>query len=164
MQTKDDEIMDLIDTIGQHYRTNLGNRYVRHAFTILPLDTRQWGLIESVTEKAEYHRYQGYHLDELYDRILALAQFVYHARRELQPQLRARLSTYSTGPSPQGTDKVLRDMAVNNFGSNLAILADLANKLYARAVEIDVASARGGRPIYQTIIELEKLGTYLVPN
>ncbi len=164
MQTKDEEIMNLIDTIGQHYRTNLGNRYVRSAFSILPLDNKEWGLIESVTEKAEYHRYQGYHLDELYERIVALARFVYHARKELQPQLRARLSTYSSGPGPLGNDKILRDMAVNNFDSNLSILADLVNKLYARAVELDMEMARGKTPVYKSMRELDELGTYLVPG
>ncbi len=164
MQTKDEEIMDLIDTIGQHYRTNLGNRYVRNAFSVLPLDGKQWGLIESVTEKAEYYRYQGYHLDELYDRVLALARFVYHARKELQPQLRARLSTYSSGPGPSGNDRILRDMAVNNFDSNLSILADLVNKLYSRAVELDMETARGRTPVYKSMRELDELGTYLVPG
>jgi hypothetical protein len=163
MQTKDEEIFNLIDSIGQHYRTNLGNRYVRNAFSVLPLDTKEWGLIESVTEKAEYYRYQGYHADELYDRILALARFIYHGRRELQPQLRARLSTYSSGPGPLGTDKILRDMAVNNFGSNLSILADLVNQLYQRTVQLDQEMAKGKTPVYKTMRALDELGTYLVP-
>ncbi|MFW6293253.1 MAG: hypothetical protein ACOC7V_13140 [Spirochaetota bacterium] len=164
MQTKDEEILSLIDTIGQHYRTNIGNRYVRNAFNVLPLDAKEWAVIESVTEKAEYYRYQGYHLDELYERIVVLARFVYHARRELQPQLRARLSTYSSGPGPLGNDRILRDMAVNNFQSNLSILADLVNKLYSRAVDLDVEMARGKTPVYRSMRELDELGTYLVPS
>lgn len=164
MQTKDEEVMNLIDSIGQHYRTNIGNRYVRNAFNVLSLDQHTWNLIESVTEKAEYYRFQGYHLDELYERILALARFVHHSRRELQPQLRARLSTYSSGPGPLGTDKVLRDMAVNNFGSNLSILADLVNSLYTRTVEIDIASSKGRIPVYKTIAELNEIGSLLVPG
>lgn len=164
MQTKDEEIFNLIDTIGQHYRTNIGNRYVRNAFSILPLDAKEWSLIESVTEKAEYYRFQGYHLDELYDRVLALARFIYHARRELQPQLRARLSTYSSGPGPLGNDRILRDMAVNNFSSNLSIFADLVNKLYSRAVEVDTELARGKMPVYKSMRALDEIGTYLVPS
>ena len=164
MQIKDEEVMNLIDSIGQHYRNNLGNRFVRSAFSVLPLDTKLWGLIESVTEKAEYYRYQGYHLDELYDRIIALARFVYHARRELQPQLRARLSTYSSGPGPSGNDRILRDMAVNNLESNLSILADLVNQLYTRVVELDVQKAIGREPVYKSVRELDELGTFLVPR
>ena len=164
MQTKDEEIFDLIDTIGQHYRANLGNRYVRNAFSVLPLDAKEWSLIESVTEKAEYYRFQGYHMDELYDRILVLGRFVYHARRDLQPQLRSRLSTYSSGPGPLGNDRILRDMAVNNFASNLSIFADLVNKLYSRAVDVDMEMARGKTPVFKTMRGLEDIGTYLVPG
>lgn len=163
-QTKDEQVLSLIESIGQHFRTNLGNRYVRNAFSVLPLDAKDWSLIESVTEKPEYYHYQGYHLDELYERILSLARFVFHARRELQPQLRARLSTYSSGPGPLGNDKVLRDMAVNNFGANLSILADLVNELYERVVQLDDASSRGKKPVYATMRELDDIGGYLVPT
>lgn len=162
MQTKDEEIMNLIESIGRHYRTNLGNRFVRSAFRVLPLDQQDWNLIESVTEKSTHYQLQGYHLDELYERVLALSRFVYHARRELQPQLRARLSTYAAGPSPSGNDRILRDMAVNNFGPNLAILADLVNSLYTRAVELDTAESRGRMPLYKTMPGLAEIGSLLV--
>jgi hypothetical protein len=164
MQTKDKEILELIEAIGEHYRTNLGNRFIRNEFSILPIDAHVWALIESVTEKSQYYSLQGYHLDELYDRILALAQFVYHARRELQPQLRARLTARSKGPGPGGNERILRDMAVNNFAPNLAILADMVNKLYTRAVEVDMETHRHGIPVYKNYRGLDQIGAYLVPT
>ena len=164
MQTKDKVILELIDTIGEHYRTNLGNRFIRNEFSVLPMDTAVWSLIESVTEKAQYYALQGYHLDELYDRVLALAQFVYHARRELQPQLRARLSARPKGPGPGGNERILRDMAVNNFAPNLAILADMVNKLYTRVVEVDMEMHRHRTPIYKNYKGLDHIGSYLVPG
>jgi len=164
MQVKDTDIMAIIDSIGVHYRSNIGNRYIRAAFRILPIDQRVWNTIESVTEKADYYTIQGYHFDELYDRILSLALFVYHARRELQPQLRMMLSGSSSAPLPKGNERVLRDMAVNNFASNLSILADLISKLYARTVELDEEAARGRRPVHMTIKGLEEIGQYLVPQ
>jgi hypothetical protein len=162
MQTKDEQIMNLIDTIGQHYRQNLGNRYVRNSFSILPLDARDWDLIESVTEKANYYQHQGYHFDELYERVLALGRFVYHARRELKPQLRARLGLGSQGPAPVGNERLLRDMAVNNFGANLSILADMVNELYTLVVSLDNKSARGRKPVHESYGELSQIGSYLV--
>lgn len=163
MQIKDGEVMSIIDSIGAHYRTNIGNRYIRGAFKVLPMDSSAWNAIESVTEKSDYYELQGYHFDELYERILALAQFVYHARRELQPQLRMMLSGSSSGGVPTGNERILRDMAVNNFASNLAILADLVNKLYTRTVELDMEANRHGRPVYKTIRGLDEIGQYLVP-
>jgi hypothetical protein len=164
MQTKDKVILELIDTIGEHYRTNLGNRFIRNEFTVLPIDAAVWSLIESVTEKAQYYTLQGYHLDELYDRVLALAQFVYHARRELQPQLRARLTARTKGPAPGGNERILRDMAVNNFAPNLSILADMVNKLYTRVVEVDMEMHRHKTPVYKNYSGLDRIGAYLVPS
>ena len=163
MQVKDGEIMSLIDSIGAHYRINIGNRYIRGAFRVLSIDDHTWSAIESVTEKAEYYALQGYHFDELYERILSLALFVYHARRELQPQLRMMLSGSYSGPLPSGNERVLRDMAVNNFASNLSILADLVNKFYTRTVELDEQAHRGERPIHATFKGLDDIGHYLVP-
>ena len=164
MQVKDEEVMSLIDTIGEHYRTNIGNRFVRSAFRILPLDQTAWNLIESITEKSEYYRLQGYHYDELYDRIISLGEFVYHSRSQLQPQLRSLLGGYSSSPNPSPNEKILRDMAVNNFASNLAILADLVNKLYTRVVELDMEEHKHRKPVYLGIPKLSEIGRYLVPG
>ena len=164
MQIKDGEVMSIIESIGAHYRTNIGNRYVRGAFRVLSIDQNSWNIIESITEKSEYYALQGYHFDELYERILALAEFVYHARRELQPQLRMMLSSYASGSVPSGNERILRDMAVNNFSSNLSILADMVNKLYTRIVELDIEAHPHGRPVYKTIKGLSEIGQHLVPK
>jgi hypothetical protein len=71
--------------------------------------------------------------------------------------LRNRISGVASGP-----DKVLRDMAVNNFASNLKVLADLLNELYVKLVELDKADAKGHRPAYLSIPELEDIGQMLI--
>jgi len=136
---------------------NISNRFIRPALLQLPLEKQSWDLIEALTEKVEQYQYQGYHLDELYRQIAAAARFVGHARRELVPGLRNRLSS-GTG----GSDKVLRDMAVNNFASNLQLFADLVNELYVNLVELDKLEANGKRPVYLSIPELQDMGRLLV--
>ncbi len=162
MQTKDESLIKLIDTIGEHYRKNIGNRYVRSSFNALPLEQKEWNLIESITEKADYFYHQGYHIDELYDRVLALGRFIYHARRELKPHLRARLATSIGSPAPRGNERILRDMAVNNFGSNLSILADMVNELYTQTTRIDRELFGRGKPVLDRYPQLSELGSYLV--
>jgi len=166
MQVKDQETFTLIDAIGSHYRANLNNRYVRQALVHMSLDTASWSLIESITEKSDYYRLQGYHFDELYERVLALARFIYHARREVQPHLRSLLSRGApSGHSPAaGNDRVLREMAVNNFGSNLNILADLVDKLYQHVTSMDATQHKNETPVYKRNRELTELGRYLVPK
>jgi hypothetical protein len=117
-----------------------------------------WDQIEILTEKIEQYRYQGFHMDELYREIAAAARFVAMARRDLTPTLRNRLGV-SSGSGP---DKVLRDMAINNFASNLQLFADLLNELYVTLVDLDKAAAKGRKPIYLQLPELSDIGRQLV--
>jgi hypothetical protein len=122
----------------------------------LPLEKQTWDLIETLTEKIEQYRYQGFHLDELYRQIMAAARFVAVTRRDLVPSMRSRFSG-GTGP-----DKVLRDMAVNNFGSNLQLFSDLLNELYVTLVELDKKNAKGRRPLFMSVPELDDVGRLLI--
>jgi len=156
----DAHIVRLVERIGEHYRSNISNRFIRPALLQLPLEKQSWDLIEVLTEKIEQYRYQGFYMDELYRQIVAASRFVAITRRELVPSLRLRFNANASA----GPDKVLRDMAVNNFGSNLQVFADLVNELYVSLVEIDRAKAKGRRPLYQSIPGLQDVGRMLVGN
>lgn len=158
MQIKNPEVYSLIETVGHHYRTNISNRFTRGALALLPLDNATWGRIEELTEKSANYRYQGYHLDELYTLILAMARFVSSARKESIQVLR-----YG-GASDKITsqDRVLRDMVVNNFASNLNILADAINKLFVKVADIDKEDAGDRTTVLAKFPELNEIGRYLV--
>jgi hypothetical protein len=149
----------LIERISEHYRVNISNPYIRPALLQLPLEKQTLDLIETLTEKIEQFRYQGFQLDELYRQIAAAARFVSLTRRELVPTLRNRLSVMG---SASGPNKVLRDMAVNNFGSNLQLFADLLNELYIKLVELDKTESKGHMPLYMQMPELGDIGRQLV--
>ncbi len=157
MQIKNPEIYSLIEAIGQHFKTNISNRFTRGALSMLVLDNATWNQIEELTEKSDNYRYQGYHMDELYGLILAMARFISAARKQASQSLR-----YGGVDKLSGQDRVLRDMVVNNFSSNLNILADSVNKLYMKVVEIDKEASAGRQPIYTRFPELGELGRYLV--
>ncbi len=162
MQLKNPEIFSAIESIGEHYRSNISNRFTRRALSAMSLDPGTWSLIEELTEKVDNYRYQGYHLDELYAQILALSRFTYQARREVVPSLRYTASS-GTGPGKVSeSDRVFRDMAVNNFGPNLKILADKLNELYVKVATIDKTQAGTRNPVYSQIAELHEIGRYLV--
>ncbi|MDR1177224.1 MAG: hypothetical protein LBK64_00200 [Spirochaetaceae bacterium] len=158
MQIREPEIVRLIEQIGAHYKDNISNRFIRPALLQLPLEKQSWDLIEILTEKIEQYRYQGFHLDELYRQIGAAARFVALARKELVPTLRNRLGSGTTASS----EKVLRDMAVNNFASNLQLFADLVNELFIKLVELDKKDSKGHRPLYAQLPELQDIGHMLV--
>ena len=153
---KDAQIIRLVERIGEHYQKNISNRFIRPALLSLPLEKQAWDMLETLTEKVEQYRYQGFHLDELYRQVAVAARFVSIARRDLAPTLRNRLT------SDPGPDRIFRDMAVSNFSSNLQVFADLVNELYLCLVELDKESAKGRRPVYMSIPELGDIGTMLV--
>ena len=157
MLVKEAQIIRVIERIGEHYRINISNRFIRPALLQLPLEKQSWDMIEVLTEKVEQYRYQGFQLDDLYRQIVAAARFISITRRDLVPTLRNRLSGGTSGP-----DKVLRDMAVNNFGSNLQVFADLVNELYVSLVELDKSSSKGRRPLYLSMPELSDIGRLLI--
>jgi hypothetical protein len=154
---KDASVFRLIERISEHYRANIANRFIRPALLQLALDRTTWDQIEVFTEKYEQFRYQGFQLDELYRQLSALARFIAAARREVVPSLRHRLDgSVSSG------DKVLRDMAINNFAANLQMVADLVFELYGKLVELDSMSTKDKRPLYKQIPEFGDIGELLL--
>jgi hypothetical protein len=158
---QDAHIIRLIERIGEHYRANIDNHFLRQALLQLPMDKMAWDNLEILTEKMEEWKYQGFHLDDLYRQIASAARFVSLARRDLASSLRNRL-----GPSPSSgsNDKVLREMAINAFSSNLRVFADLLNELFVNLVELDKAAAKGRKPLYQQMPELADIGSQLVDS
>jgi hypothetical protein len=111
--------------------------------------------MEDLTEKPPS---QAIHIDEVYRQVIAAAHFVAVVRRELVPGLRNRIGR----ADPAAPDKVLRDMAVNNFASNLQVFADLVNELFVKLVAADKANAKGHVPVHSQLPDLANVGRLLV--
>ncbi len=169
MPIKDPDIFKIVEQISEHYQKNISNRFVRKALMVLDLQPSEWERLEGLTEGLEYHRAQGYQFDEIYEMILAAAHFLYEARLKILPNLRSMTSTggdtISGRKLPTGEqERVLRDMALQNFPVNLGILNDLVNELYVKTTALDKEAAGKRRPVYERIAELKELGRYLVSS
>ena len=154
-QITDESVVRLIKQLVDHYRTNISNRFIRPVLLQIQFDDVLWNKIESLTERFDQLGYQGYDIEELYRQISALTQFVDAVRREVAPTLRYKIgNNYS-----DKTDKVLRDMAVHNFSSNLQVFAGFIYELYTKLVEIDTEAAKSKRkgPIYKQHTELNDI-------
>jgi hypothetical protein len=159
MQVQDPQVIRLIDRIGQHYRSNIANRFIRPFLLLLPIDNTAWNTIEDFMEKESRFSYQGVELEDLYRQIAAAAQFVFLARRDM-PSIRSR---QDTGHSLSEPDRVLREMTLNNLNSNLKVLADLLYELYIKLVELDKAK-NPRNPLYSQIPDLVDIGHRLIGN
>ena len=157
MNIKDPDVYRIIEKIGDHFQTNVSNRFIRKALVVLELPQSEWDRLENLTAKSEYYKQQGFTFDELYEMILASAHFIHQARAQLVPNLRSMLSAGSTDK-----EKVLRDMAAQNFPVNLEIFSDLVNELYLKTTSLDRTAHENKKPVYERIPELKELGKYLV--
>jgi hypothetical protein len=162
---KDPDIFQIVEKIGDHYMKNISNRFMRAALRTLELPQSEWERLESLTSGAEYHRAQGFQFDELYEMILAAAHLISQARAQIVPSLRPTASFGGAARRDAADrDRVLRDMATQNFPVNLGILADLVNELYVKTANIDRQFAGKRTPVYERIPELKDLGRLLVSS
>ena len=166
MQVKDDELVRIIEHLGDHYKTNISNRIMRKALLKMDLNNATWDRIERLTDISDLQRSEGYSFHELYEQVLSMALFVNYAQHRLLPNLRAMLlgdePTRFGGPPSSQNDKVLRDMAISNFKSNLGILSDIVNDLYLKTVELDKKMNGEKAPVYSKMPELSQLGQLLI--
>ena len=157
MPVKDPDIYRIVEKVGDHYTNNVSNRFVRKAILVLELQQAEWDRLDNLTAKSEYYKQQGFQFDELYEMVLAAAHFIHEARAKMLPNIRSML-----GAGSSDKERVLRDMAAQNFGVNLKILADLVNELYMKTTELDKAAHEKKRPVFERIPELKELGKLLV--
>ena len=153
---KDAHIIGMIEQISAHYQTNISNRFLRPVILQLQIDKLAWDRIGLLTEKLEMFRYQGFHLDELYLSIAACARFVDLARSNLIPNLKSKISATSNI-----SDKILRDMAANNFPHNLDVFADLLNALLSVLLDLDKNSAGKKPPVFSQMPEMQNVSQLL---
>jgi hypothetical protein len=157
MNIKDPEIFKIIERIGDHYQNNISNRFIRKILVVLDLPQSEWDRLENLTSKSEYYKNQGFQFDELYEMVISAAHFIHQARTKLVPNMKSMIAQ-----GAGDADRVLRDMAAQNFPVNLGILADMINELYMRTTALDRDAHESKRPIYERIPELKEIGRYLV--
>jgi len=154
-QIKDTEVSRLVKQIGEHYRSNISNRYLRPVLRQFQLDETTWGLIEVLTEKVELYKGEGFYLDEMYRQIAACARLVEECKKF---NMRNRMSATLTGKS----DKLLHEIAASNFSSNLQIFADLLAQLYLHLADLDKKQSGNRQPVFSKMGELHNVGHLLV--
>ncbi len=167
MTVKNAKIYEIIDKMKEHFKNNIYNRYIRRALLSMDLPSNSWELLDSIAEKSDFYKVQGYQFDELYDRIIAASQFIFHSRKEVMPNLRILLAggvnaMFARSTGEANSDKVLGEMAAKNFPVNLKIFADMVNELYLTTVALDKEAHKTQKPTYEKIPELKNIGRYLV--
>lgn len=157
MLINDGTITNQILKVADQYNNNISTRFLRPYFTAILAEGDLAREISDLTEQTDSVVSQGVHIDELYGQILAMARFIYLVRTSVLPNIRNM-----AGSSGNDANKIYRDMAVNNFGANISVLADLVNELYMMVVEFDKRMSPKGRTVASEMAGLSEIGRYLV--
>lgn len=156
---KEQEILEQMDKIITHFQQNLNTSHLKKILMKADIPGYMWETLDRLDEKSAYRKLQGYSFDELYEIVLAAATLIFHVKKEIQPNLKTYLTA---GSNPQ--DRVIQQMIINNFGSNLSIFNDMINEFYMKVVQLDKQMSRGGVPEFEKIPELKNIGQYLVDS
>ena len=157
MNIKEPQIFKIIERIGDHYKNNISNRFIRKLLITLDLPQSEWDRLDGLTTKSEYYKNQGFQFEELYEMVIAAAHFIHQARTRMIPNLKSMILQGGTE-----ADRVLREMAAQNFPVNLGILSDMINELYMETANLDRDAHEKKRPVYERIPELKEIGRFLV--
>ncbi len=141
MQIQSQELFQKLERLAEHYNGNVASTYVKAEFPTLTLSSQDWDEIELVTVRQELFKHQGYHLDELYTKLLALARLVKAARTQIGSGLKRRIAVRFAGRSP--SEKVMAEMSAANFLPNIKVLADQVLELFLYVKKIDADQNQG---------------------
>ena len=151
MLVDDKIIAEIIIRIGRYYNENIATRFLRPVFAQILSDIDLSRHIDDLTEHSEDFVLQGFHLDDLYYDIIALARFIYLVRRDVLPNIN---SITEANTKMATADKVYRNMAFSNLGPNLAVLASMLLELYHATLEYDKKAAGRGKTVASRITDL----------
>lgn len=145
----DDRIIgEIIVRIGRHYNENIATRFLRPVFAQILSDIDLSRHIVDLTEHSEDFVMQGFHLDDLYYDIIAMARFIYLAKRDILPNI---YSLTEANTKMATADRVYRNMAFSNLGPNLNLLASMVLELYHATTAYDKKYAVRGRLVFKRI-------------
>ena len=154
MLVDDRIIAEIVVRIGRHYNENIATRFLRPLFAQILSNIDLSRHIVDLTEHSDDFVLQGFHLDDLYYDIIALARFIYLVRRDVLPNI--NLIT-EANTKIATADKVYRNMAFSNLGPNLAVLASMVLELYHATLQYDKKVAGRNKTVASRITDLSDI-------
>lgn len=154
MLVDDRIIAEIVVRIGRHYNENIATRFLRPLFAQILSNIDLSRHIVDLTEHSDDFVLQGFHLDDLYYDIIALARFIYLVRRDVLPNI--NLIT-EANTKMVTADKVYRNMAFSNLGPNLAVLASMVLELYHATLQYDKKVAGRNKTVASRITDLSDI-------
>lgn len=159
MQIRSPDLFQKLEKLATHYQSHIASPFIKGEFPNLGLNRRDWDEIELITARQELFRHQGYHLDELYLKLLSLARFVKAVRTHWGSNLKNLISQrYASRPS---SERLMAEMVAANYASNVAVLAEMVLELFYLTRKED-NDQNQGRPLgLKSVPEAKEIETLL---
>ena len=151
MLVDDRIIAEIIVRIGRHYNEDIATRFLRPLFAQILSNIDLSRHIVDLTEHSDDFVLQGFHLDDLYYDIIALARFIYLVRRDVLPNIN---SIAEANTKMATADKVYRNMAFSNLAPNLNLLSSMVLELYRATLQYDTKMAGHSKTVASRITSL----------
>lgn len=161
MQVRSPELFQKLEKMATHYKNNVASTYLKAEFANMSLSRRDWDEVELLTARLEVFRHQGYHLDELYLKLLSMARLVKQARVQMAPGLKTKIGNRLA--SRPGPEKVMAEMASANFLPNVSVLAEMILELYQFVRKEDADQNEGKTRALASVPEAKEIETLLQP-
>ena len=161
MQVRSGELFQKLEKMAAHYKNNVASTHLKAEFTTMSLSRRDWDEVELITARLEVFRHQGYHLDELYLKLLSMARLVKQARIQMAPGLKGRMNARMA--SRPASEKVMAEMAVANFLPNVGVLAEMILDLYNFVRQEDAGQNEGRNKALAAVPEAKEIESLLQP-
>ena len=156
------ELFKKLELMANHYKHNVASPVIKGEFPSLKLARRDWDEIELITERQELYRYQGYYLDDLYLKLLALARFVKHAKTQWGSNVKNLVATrYASRPASERTNAV---MVAGNFVPNLSLLGEMVLELFYIVRKEDSDQNHGKPTALNLVPEAKEIEALLVQS
>jgi len=159
MQVRSPELFQRLEKMASHYKNNVASTYLKAEFGNLSLSRRDWDEVELLTARLEVFKHQGYHLDELYLKLLSMARLVKQARVQMAPGLKNRVGARLV--SRPGSEKVMAEMAAANFLPNVGVLAEMLLELYNFVRKEDADQNQGKMVALASVPEAKEIESLL---
>jgi len=159
MQIRSPDLFQKLEKMAAHYKNNVASTYLKADLATLTLSRRDWDEIELLTARLDIFKYQGFHLDELYLKLLSLARFVKQSRTQLGSNLKNLVGHRLTGRS--SSEKLMAEMVAANFPSNVSLLAEMVLELFYMARKEDFDANQGKYKELASVPEAKEIETLL---
>jgi dsDNA-binding SOS-regulon protein len=132
---KDKVLFELIERLREQYHVFLSNKYVKKYLYEADIPRNVWVDIEDVFGSIQHYEAAGYDIKGLYDKILALVEFLTTLTRRVVPRMqnedRMRVSTLAEN------DQVVYQMTINNAPGNVKAFSQHLSGFYERLKALD---------------------------